>query len=158
MIFIILPLPIVIAIYEYLHIKQLKKAYSQAHTLYKIEIARLDKKIVDKDKQIANYILLDNVRIDKIKKYEKEITELKKDKVKSILVKPHITGPSLIIPFNQDDNTTEELVLCVCGKEMRECKTMYVCDWCKKRRKKEVVRWKYLIKENGMKKRLSLAT
>lgn len=154
MIFIILPLPIVIAIYEYLHVKELKQAYKQAHTLYDIEIDDLDNKIVDKDKKIANYILLDNVRYDKIRKYEKEISELKIELAGVIKFEvPHIQADTKEIrpntshepmaepiPFNEDNDNIEELHLCPeCGSNMRECPTMWICKnlVCKKRVKKE---------------------
>ena len=133
-IFLILPSVYVIAIWEYLYIKQLKRAYKTAHTLYDKEIVGLDNEIVNKDKQIKNYQLLDEVRIQRIRKLESdlvdgrnEIIELKKD------VLPIDNN----IPFNEDNDNEEELHLCHnCGHSMREAKTMWICDRCKKRRKK----------------------
>jgi|LGOV01.1.fsa_nt_gb hypothetical protein len=44
------------------------------------------------------------------------------------------------IDIVEDNDTTQEIVLCPeCNREMRECKTMWICDWDKKRVKKEAL-------------------
>ena len=72
-IFIIKPVPYFLAIYMYLGIKQVKHDSNKAYALQHEELS-------NKDKQIANYVILDNVRITKERKLEKEITELTKQK------------------------------------------------------------------------------
>lgn len=72
MIFIILPLPFFIAIYEYLYIKEAKHDYKHSINVYKIDNNKLSK-------QVSNYKILDKSRIDIIDIRDKEITKLKED-------------------------------------------------------------------------------
>jgi len=86
MIFVILPTPYFVAIWEYLHIKQKKQAYKTAHELY-------DKEIADLDKQVNNYKILNNVRIANSDILKQEITELKSE-LASTVKKPIILATS----------------------------------------------------------------
>ena len=133
---IIRPVPFAIAIWLSIIIMGRKQAYKQAHTLYDIEIDSLDKKIVDKDKQIANYIILDNVRIEKARKLEKEISEIKvelsnvaKGEIKPIVKKKPIKISDKI-PFHNDINLVEETWICPeCERAMtRQTDKIIFCD------------------------------
>lgn len=107
-IFIILPVPILLAMYMYLGVKDLKHDSKRIEKAYKLIIE-------DKDEQIFNHTTLDNIR--------KEYVNLDNK-----------------IPFNKDLDTTEQIIKCDnCNREMREAPTMYICDYCKKRKKKEAL-------------------
>lgn len=71
-IFVILPMPYFLAIYMYKGVREIKHDSAQI-------ISVLEDDIDSKDKQIANYKLMDDIRIQTIRKLELEITELKKD-------------------------------------------------------------------------------
>ena len=70
MIFLILPTSYFIAIYEYSINKTTKQQYKESTSALLIDID-------NKDKKIANHIILGNVRIERIGKLNDEITELK---------------------------------------------------------------------------------
>ena len=108
------PIPFMIAIYMYLGTKELKKDYEQSLAVFKADNNKLNG-------QVENYILLDDVRVQKIRKYEKEITEL------NIVIGNMIEKD---IPFSDKPDSTEAIWFCKdCGVEMkRESSKMRFCD------------------------------
>ena len=154
-IFVLLPMPYFIAIYLYKGIQELKHDYKQIIEVYEEQDLERMNEIATKDKQIANHITLNGVRIARIDKLDIEITDLKRE-LSSVAKKEvlkctsiHISDTGKLaeqsynsahsITFSQDYDNTEELHICPdCQSEMRECKTMYICKnlTCKKRVKK----------------------
>ena len=80
----ILPLPFFIAIYEYLYIRESKQAYKQYTALYKYDIVELNK-------QIANYVILDSSHQEINGKLRIEIKELKRGLSKEVIEKSRKT-------------------------------------------------------------------
>ena len=146
MIFVILPASYFIAIYEYSINKTIKQQYKESTSALLIDRD-------NKDKQIANYELLDEIRCKKLDDSRDEITELKEElastvKPKSIvldgvefkgkdldyLIKCSKDGEEQEISiFNNDDGTlnniTQIWVCPECGSTMtRSSKSIVFCD------------------------------
>ena len=121
------PLPIILAIYMWLGAKELKRDYEQS-------LIVIQDNHIETIQSLDNHKILKNVHMEKIDTLEKEVSRYKRV-IDEIRVK---YNQDKAIPFADKVNDEEELHICPdCKSEMRECPTMFICNKCKKRVKKQ---------------------
>lgn len=135
-IFLILPVPYFLAIYMYLGIKDVNAEYNEELVSWNEDNKILSQQVERQSQMDTSRRLIIDSKQEEIDELKRELSSVaKKEKIAKQLRDTMKLGAS---PFNQDYDNTEELHICECGSEMRECKTMYICKnlMCKKRVKK----------------------
>lgn len=160
-IFVVMPLPYVIAMYMFLGIKDVRHEASEVLKAYETAIET-------KREQIKNYKTLDIEHYKKVAELNRDVATLQglsdlKDTQRQIhdieiLMKGELVTElkgeiydfnnilydkkvkpidSIFVPIKNVKVSTYSYTCC--NKPMREAKTMYICDWCKKRKKKPII-------------------
>lgn len=123
-IMIILPIPLMIAMYLYLGIKELKVDYKRS-----ISVLLNDSE--SKNEQIANYEILTKIKDDRIDELEKEKAEDKHTKeIKDVMWTMSTSDKNTPLPFSDKPDTTYQQWVCPeCNQEMtRNTKSIVFCD------------------------------